>query len=40
MRWWGNILRANHDMLALAAHLGFAETARTGSEVAVTRWLR
>ena len=36
----GNILEANHDMLALAAHLGFVEQARTGSEVTVTRWLR
>ena len=36
----GNILEANRDMLALAAHLGFVETARSGSEVTVTRWLR
>jgi acetyltransferase len=36
----GNILEANRDMLALAAHLGFVETVRTGTEVTVTRWLR
>jgi acetyltransferase len=36
----GNILEANHDMLALAAHLGFVEKARAGSEVTVVRWLR
>jgi acetyltransferase len=36
----GNILEANHDMLALAAHLGFVEKERSGTEVTVARWLR
>ena len=36
----GNILEANRDMLQLAAHLGFAEVARSGSEVTVRRSLR
>jgi acetyltransferase len=36
----GNILGANRDMLELAAHLGFAEQSRSGSEVTVARALR
>jgi acetyltransferase len=36
----GNILEANRDMLELAAHLGFVEDSRTGSEVSVVRRLR
>jgi acetyltransferase len=36
----GRILGANRDMLELAAHVGFAEQARDGSEVTVVRWLR
>ncbi|HVJ13053.1 MAG TPA: GNAT family N-acetyltransferase, partial [Burkholderiales bacterium] len=33
----GNILEANREMLELAAHLGFAESARDGSAVTVRR---
>ncbi len=36
----GHILEANQDMLELAAHLGFVEQARSGSEVTVVRRLR
>jgi acetyltransferase len=36
----GTILEANRDMLALAAHLGFVEQSRSGSEVSVARPLR
>jgi acetyltransferase len=36
----GNILEANREMLELAAHLGFAESARDGSAVTVVRPLR
>lgn len=36
----GNILEANRDMLELAAHLGFVETSRSGTEVTVMRRLR
>jgi acetyltransferase len=35
----GHILEANRDMLALASHLGFVETARSGDEVTVVRKL-
>jgi acetyltransferase len=35
----GHILEANHDMLELAAHVGFAERARDGSTVTVARTL-
>jgi acetyltransferase len=37
---YGHILEANRDMLGLAAHLGFAEVTRSGSEVTVRRALR
>ena len=37
---YGYILEANRDMLELAAHLGFVEQARSGSEVTVVRQLR
>jgi acetyltransferase len=36
---YGNILSANHDMLELAARLGFVEAARSGPEVSVVRRL-
>ena len=36
---YGHILDANRDMLDLAAHLGFIEEARTGTEVTVVRQL-
>jgi acetyltransferase len=36
---YGNILADNHDMLHLAAHLGFTETSRDGNEVVVVRRL-
>jgi acetyltransferase len=36
----GSIFEANRDMLELAAHLGFVEESRSGSEVTVVRWLR
>ena len=36
---YGHILEANHEMLALAARLGFHEASRAGSEVTVTRRL-
>jgi acetyltransferase len=36
---YGHILEANHDMLALAARLGFHEVSRAGSEVSVVRRL-
>ena len=36
---YGHILEANHDMLALAARLGFHEVSRTGAEVSVMRRL-
>jgi len=36
---YGNILADNHDMLHLAARLGFSETLRDGNEVAVVRRL-
>ena len=36
---YGHILEANHDMLQLAAHLGFVERARDGNEVTVARTL-
>ena len=36
---YGNILADNHDMLRLAARLGFSETSREGSEVVVVRRL-
>jgi acetyltransferase len=36
----GHILEANHDMLELAAHLGFVERARDGSTVTVARSLK
>ena len=36
---YGHILEANHDMLALAARLGFHEVSRSGSEVSVVRRL-
>jgi acetyltransferase len=35
----GNILEANRDMLELARHLGFVETARGASDVTVARRL-
>jgi acetyltransferase len=35
----GNILEANRDMLELARHLGFAETARGATDVTVVRRL-
>jgi acetyltransferase len=35
----GHILEANHDMLQLAAHLGFVERSRDGNEVTVVRTL-
>jgi hypothetical protein len=35
-----HILQANHEMLELAAHLRFAETSRSASEVTVARRLR
>ena len=35
----GNILEANRDMLGLARHLGFVETARGASDVTVSRRL-
>jgi acetyltransferase len=35
----GEILQANREMLELAAHLGFVETSRAGSEVTVMRRL-
>jgi len=34
---YGHILEANREMLELAAHLGFAEQSRRGSEVSVVR---
>ena len=34
---YGHILEANHDMLELARHLGFAERSRGGAEVTVVR---
>ena len=34
---YGDILEANHDMLDLAARLGFVEQSRSGSEVTVVR---
>ena len=37
---YGHILQANHDMLQLAAHLGFTEHARDGNEVTVARTLK
>jgi acetyltransferase len=37
---YGHILEANHDMLQLAAHLGFTEHLRAGSEVSVVRTLK
>lgn len=36
---WGHILNVNADMLALAAHLGFAESGRDGDVVSVVRAL-
>ena len=36
---YGHILEANHDMLALAARLGFHEVSRTAAEVTVKRVL-
>ena len=36
---YGNILADNHDMLHLAARLGFTESSRDGSEVVVVRRL-
>jgi acetyltransferase len=36
----GHILEANRDMLELAAHLGFVEQERSGTEVTVLRRLR
>jgi acetyltransferase len=36
---FGHILEANHDMLALAARLGFNEVSRTPTEVSVMRRL-
>ena len=36
---YGHILEANHDMLALARHLGFVEASRGGAEVTVVRRL-
>ena len=36
---FGNILADNHDMLRLAARLGFAESSRDGTEVVVVRRL-
>jgi acetyltransferase len=36
----GHILEANHDMLQLAAHLGFVERSRDGNEVTVARTLK
>ena len=36
---YGHILQANHDMLALAAHLGFIQQAQDGNEVTVVRTL-
>ena len=36
---YGHILHANHDMLQLAAHLGFTEHASDGSSVTVARTL-
>ena len=36
----GRILEANHDMLQLARHLGFAEQGREGNEVTVARTLK
>ena len=37
---YGHILGANHDMLDLAARLGFVEESRDGSEVTVVRRLK
>jgi acetyltransferase len=37
---YGHILEANHDMLGLAAHLGFVEHSRQGNEVSVVRALK
>lgn len=36
---YGNILADNHDMLQLAARLGFSEVSRGGNEVMVVRHL-
>jgi hypothetical protein len=36
----GEIPEANRDMLDVAKHVGFVETARSGTEVTVTRQLR
>ena len=36
---YGHILQANHDMLSLAAHLGFVEQRHDGNEVTVVRTL-
>ncbi len=36
---YGHILEANHDMLTLAARLGFHEVSRSGAEVTVARRL-
>lgn len=37
---YGHILEANREMLELAAHVGFVETSRSGTEVTVMRRLR
>ena len=36
---YGHILADNHDMLQLAARLGFTESSREGNEVVVVRRL-
>ena len=37
---FGHILRANHDMLELAEHLGFVRISRNATDVTVRRPLR